>query len=532
MAGYMIKPGTTAEDLAEARQFNERLLAQAASTKPLQHWTQVLAQLAQGGLGGYGAYEAETEGRRQQDEASSLFGRALDAMTGGTAGTAGAGAPGAPAATPAAPMPASPATAAAAAAGRDIAPTMGAGGGLLDLTRAEEGFAPQAKWDYRQYSGGYGSKASPGETFTREKAEQYLQRDAAPVVSWVEKNVPNGTPDQKRALVSFGYNLGTDDLDKLKPDIDRGDWARVGQRMLSFNKAGGEVLSGLVDRRRREAALVTGGGGAGAPVAAAASPGMGDIAAERSGRLQAARELYRNPQTRPLAAAIMTAEMTRQRGKPEVVSIELGNGQKRSMLQMPDGSLRNIPAGAIPEGAGGAPPSFDDSSKLRKELMDQPNVKKYGGSIGVYNSMVRSAGLDTRAADLDLVNAFAKIMDPDSAIREGEFAVVAAAQSIPDRIKGQIQYFAEGKGNLTPEAKRKLIEVAGNRVGSYRDLADKDVSRFERIGSRFGIGKEFIAPEFDPLERYAPPAAPAGGASDQPVIKMEWGPNGKLRRAQ
>lgn len=128
----------------------------------------------------------------------------------------------------------------------------------LALIKAEEGFAPKAKWDYRQYSGGYGSRAAPGEVFTPAKAESYLRRDAAPVIDWVNRLVPNATPQQRAALVSFGYNLGTDDLDKLRPDIQAGDWGRVATRMRSFNRAGGEVLPGLVSRRAREAALIGG----------------------------------------------------------------------------------------------------------------------------------------------------------------------------------------------------------------------------------------------------------------------------------
>jgi|GEM_PF-5290607 len=129
-----------------------------------------------------------------------------------------------------------------------------------DFLKRHEGYSPTAKWDYRQYSGGYGSRAEPGETFTPEKAEERLRADAAPVVSWVEKNVSVPLTDgQRTALVSFGYNFGTDDLDRLKDDINSGDWNRVGARMLSFNKAGGEVLDGLVKRRQEEAALLTGG---------------------------------------------------------------------------------------------------------------------------------------------------------------------------------------------------------------------------------------------------------------------------------
>ncbi len=133
------------------------------------------------------------------------------------------------------------------------------------LIKGFEGYAPKAKWDVRQNSGGYGSRASPGETFTPEKAEAYLQRDMAPVNAWLDANVKVPmTPEQRSALTSFGYNLGTDDLDKLLPDINRGDWQTVAHRALSFNKARNEAtgqletLPGLISRRQKEAGLMVG----------------------------------------------------------------------------------------------------------------------------------------------------------------------------------------------------------------------------------------------------------------------------------
>lgn len=128
------------------------------------------------------------------------------------------------------------------------------------LIKQLEGFAPVAKWDVRQHSGGYGSRAAPGERFTPEIAEQRLNQEVAPINSWLDKNITVPLkPEQRAAFNSFGYNLGVDDLERLKPDINRGDWSTVGNRMLTFNKAGGEVNQGLINRRQKEAAMVTGG---------------------------------------------------------------------------------------------------------------------------------------------------------------------------------------------------------------------------------------------------------------------------------
>lgn len=120
MASYLVKPGTSAEDLAAQREFAQSLLANASSTKPVGHWTNILAQMAQGALGGYTQSQIGAEGRRQQSEAGDLFDKAIQSLS----GTGGATAAGTAAASPAAPMAVSPAMQAAAAAGREIPATM------------------------------------------------------------------------------------------------------------------------------------------------------------------------------------------------------------------------------------------------------------------------------------------------------------------------------------------------------------------------------------------------------------------------
>lgn len=126
----------------------------------------------------------------------------------------------------------------------------------LDFIKGHEGYTPTSKWDYKQYSVGYGTKGMPGESISKEEAERRLIEETVTVGSWLDKNVTVPlTENERDALISFGFNLGTDDLELLLPDINAGRKDVVARRMRSFNRAGGEVLSGLVRRRNEEAAL-------------------------------------------------------------------------------------------------------------------------------------------------------------------------------------------------------------------------------------------------------------------------------------
>lgn len=130
----------------------------------------------------------------------------------------------------------------------------------LDFIKKHEGYTPAPQWDYRQWSSGFGTKAAfPGERIDKAEAERRLNAEIAPLTGWIKGNITAPlAPNQTDALLSFGYNLGADDLDRLKNDINAQNWQRVADRMLTFNKAGGEVNPGLVNRRRDEANLFLG----------------------------------------------------------------------------------------------------------------------------------------------------------------------------------------------------------------------------------------------------------------------------------
>lgn len=132
----------------------------------------------------------------------------------------------------------------------------------LDLIRAFEGLRLTA---YRCPAGvltiGYGHTGPDvldGMTITKEKAEELLRCDAARAgdVICAEVNVPL-TDDQFAALVSFVFNVGANNFrgSTLLRLLNRGWHEQVPPQLIRWNKAGGEVLGGLVRRRSMECKL-------------------------------------------------------------------------------------------------------------------------------------------------------------------------------------------------------------------------------------------------------------------------------------
>ncbi len=147
---------------------------------------------------------------------------------------------------------------------REEVKSAGPGLSTQDFVKEQEGWQAQPKWDKRQWTNGWGTRASgPDDVIDEAEADRRLGNELGKVETWIDKNVKVPmTAQQRTGLASAGFNLGTGALDKLKGDINAGAWPTVSERLLTFNKALNEKTGklepdeGLTVRRQREAALI------------------------------------------------------------------------------------------------------------------------------------------------------------------------------------------------------------------------------------------------------------------------------------
>ena len=148
----------------------------------------------------------------------------------------------------------------------------------IDAIKGFEGYSPTAQWDYKQSSSGYGTRAQPGdENIPPEQLkaihEQRLQDEIAKAAAHVDSVNPNLPAGARAALISLTYNAGPGWSQSGLGDLVRaGDLEGAKARLLQYNKAGGEVLPGLVERRAKEASWFGGGLLQGQPQPAPATP--------------------------------------------------------------------------------------------------------------------------------------------------------------------------------------------------------------------------------------------------------------------
>ena len=110
---------------------------------------------------------------------------------------------------------------------------------------------------------GYGHTkgVEKGMTITKEQADTMLQEELAEYEGYINDMVTSNLGQcEFDALVAWVYNLGPTNLKNstLLKEVNAGNYQAVPQEIKRWNKAGGEVLKGLMRRREAEALLFQG----------------------------------------------------------------------------------------------------------------------------------------------------------------------------------------------------------------------------------------------------------------------------------
>tara|TARA_R110000824_G_scaffold89660_2_gene219640 strand:+ start:1 stop:1692 length:1692 start_codon:yes stop_codon:yes gene_type:complete len=139
---------------------------------------------------------------------------------------------------------------------------------------------------------------------------------------------------------------------------------------------------------------------------------------------------------------------------------------------------------------GDAQDTFANESKLRLEY--DKNTKKFKDSIFAYNSIVAgyknslkdpaSAGVN----DIMIVRAFLLMIEPNSVVRESEFATAAKSQGMMQYTKNLIDKMKEG-AILTQESRRRFFNAAMGYMTAVKRGFDLQNKRYGKIAEAHGL---------------------------------------------
>lgn len=135
----------------------------------------------------------------------------------------------------------------------------------------------------------------------------------------------------------------------------------------------------------------------------------------------------------------------------------------------------------------------DQSLKFTKQVQN-PEYKKLNKLVTASDTLEKSVLDPNPQRDLGAIYDYIKILDPDSAVREGEIKFTGAARSIPTQVKATLNKWFKGNV-LTETEKQNILEFAKDRLSSQKRVWLDSVKPIRNQAKKLNIPEEDFLPE-------------------------------------
>lgn len=113
-----------------------------------------------------------------------------------------------------------------------------------------------------------------------------------------------------------------------------------------------------------------------------------------------------------------------------------------------------------------------------------------------YERVLSSAQDPSAAGDLALLYGYMKLLDPNSVVREAEFATAAKSGSLPQQIQAAALRVVNGQ-RLTPEQRRDFLSRAKTLFGRSQSRQQSRQKRYSDMAARFGLPADLVIADDD-----------------------------------
>lgn len=139
-----------------------------------------------------------------------------------------------------------------------------------------------------------------------------------------------------------------------------------------------------------------------------------------------------------------------------------------------------------------------------ERIIGQSPYKDFLSIRSSFNKLKGLAKEDSRPASIGMIYNLSKIWDPDGRVTDGDYKLNADAQSALDNAYGDWKSIVMGKGKLSAEAKKKILDAANV---AYADAGDVYTSTrddiFAWVDSNRGNSKNLPVPNYEPFDSEA-----------------------------
>lgn len=269
--------------------------------------------------------------------------------------------------------------------------------------------------------------------------------------------------------------------------------------MAEKNRVGRDYLAAMVSRY---------GDPAKAWAAYNAGPGRVDAALERGGEnwlsmMPAETRAYVAKNVRqlgggqggasaPSGPGVVNVRPPRQPKRENAPSGYRWNGDRQEPIPGGPADKRNAPGGG-----GGNDRKVE--TDFRKEFQNRADVKTFLKARTDFRTL-RETALNPKATaqdDIATIFAFMKSLDPDSAVRETEYATAQNAGGIPDNIRNAYNKALDGE-RLAPRQRQAFVRTAYSAYKSRRDAYNETAEQFRGYARDYGVNPDRVARTFTP----------------------------------
>jgi hypothetical protein len=125
---------------------------------------------------------------------------------------------------------------------------------------------------------------------------------------------------------------------------------------------------------------------------------------------------------------------------------------------------------------------FTDETALRKEYNLITRDVRIAGQA--YMGLLTGAADETGVGDIMIITSFRRMFEPDSVVREGEFAITEAAQGVWKQIMNAPEKWLDGH-RLRPETRQKFVKLAINYMAGLNEYFGTQRDRYRKLAGQY-----------------------------------------------
>lgn len=205
------------------------------------------------------------------------------------------------------------------------------------------------------------------------------------------------------------------------------------------------------------------------------------------------------------------AETAQERLAAQRAQQEIANQIRMMQLDLQRQGLQIRAAGA---GAGSDSKTFKIADNLRSEFLKRRDKIADGVGHAQTVSTLLSDPTITRdpTKQVSLIFAFGKMLDPESVVRESEYALIANARGLYDTLQQMIPALQTG-AKLTPKQLQSMQQIAQTLLSGSNGRTEALAEYYGDLATRRGVDPQDVLPSYAVPKR-GPAPAPAGGPTD------------------